>query len=75
MSRSIKKEPVYKDPNNKKGKVNANRKLRRLIKKVISSGKETMPMLEEVMNTYDIVDFKIKGYNLDRESSDKLKRK
>lgn len=75
MSRSRKKEPVYKDPSNTKGKAFANRKLRRRIKQAIHNEDE-MPLLDEVMNAYDIVDFKYRGNkeeNLDEYQ--KLKRK
>jgi hypothetical protein len=75
MSRSRKKEAVYKDPSNTKGKVFANRKLRRATKQAIHN-EEEMPVLKEVMNTYDLVDF-IERENKydDPKNYEKLKRK
>ena len=75
MSRSRKKEPVNKDPSNTKGKKTANRKLRRRVNEAIHHGADTMPLLDEVMNVYDIVDFKVKGYNRKKNEQEKLKRK
>lgn len=70
MSRSRKKEPVYKDPSNTQGKKTANRKLRRRVKQSIHHNDETMPLLDEVMNAYDIVDFKTRT----TEGEEEIKR-
>jgi len=76
MSRSRKKEPVYKDPSNTEGKKTANRKLRRRTKQAIHHHDDVMPLLDEVMNAYDIIDFKVKGYSSnDKSNIDRLKRK
>lgn len=76
MSRSRKKEAVYKDPSNTKGKKFANRKLRRSVKQAIHNEEEQMPLHHEVMNTYDIIDFKERGReSRDKERYEKLKRK
>jgi hypothetical protein len=60
MSRSRKKEPVFKDPSNTEGKKFANRKLRRRVKQAIHMEDDTMPLLDEVMNQYDLIDFKVR---------------
>lgn len=76
MSRSRKKEPVYKDPSNTEGKKFANRKLRRKTKISLHKEDETMPLLNEVMNAYDVVDFKIMGHKMkDKNFVEKLRRK
>jgi len=76
MSRSRKKEAVYKDPSNTKGKRFANRKFRRRIKQAVHNEDETMPVIDEVMNQYDLVDFKFRAVKeRDKEYYDKVKRK
>lgn len=76
MSRSRKKQAVYKDPSNTEGKKFANRKLRRKVKQSIHNEDETMPLLDEVMNQYDIIDFKFMAdKKRDGEYYDKVKRK
>lgn len=76
MSRSRKKQAVYKDPSNTQGKKFANRKLRRKVKQALHNEEDDMPLLDEVMNQYDVVDFKIFGdKDRDGEYYDKMKRK
>ena len=75
MSRSIKKEPVYKDPNNSQGKRTANRKLRRKTKQSIHQEDDVMPMLNEVEDSRNFLDFKKIGYGKDKEEVNRLKRK
>jgi hypothetical protein len=58
MSRSYKKNPVFKDPNNKWGKRQANKRQRKRTKESIHHEKDSMPLLKEVFNTYNFVDFK-----------------
>jgi hypothetical protein len=75
MSRSRKKEPVYKDPYNSRGKKTANRNLRRKIKDAIHHGNDNMPLLDEALNAYNIVDFKYKAYDQDFAEQKRVKRK
>jgi len=76
MSRSRKKEAVYKDPSNTRGKRFANRKFRRRINQAIHNEDETMPVMDEVMNQYDLVDFKVRAKkSRDGEYYEKVKRK
>lgn len=74
MSRSFKKEPFEKDPNNGMGKRIANKKLRREVKKSIYRDNEVMPLEDEVVNYHSIVDFRISGYKT-KEKADELRRK
>lgn len=57
MSRSRKKEPVYKDPNNTQGKRIANRKLRRKTRQSIHQEDEVLPLHKEVENSRNFLDF------------------
>lgn len=75
MSRSYKKEVVYKDPSNTEGKKHANRKLRRKLKQAIHNEDENMPLHMEVMNQYDVCDFKIRYDESDGEVYKQRKRK
>jgi len=76
MSRSYKKQPIKKDPSNTKGKIIANRKLRRRIKQAIHNDEEQMPLHMEVMNQWDIVDYTTNGYKMnDVEEVKRMKRK
>ncbi len=71
MSRSRKKEAVYKDPSNKLNKAIASRKLRRRVKQAIQRGDDAMPMDGDL-----VVDFRTRGWKLDdKEESERLKRK
>ena len=75
MSRSFKKEAVYKDPSNTEGKKIANRKLRRRTKQAIHNEEEDMPLHMEVMNQYDVCDFKVRYHENDEEEYKQRKRK
>ena len=76
MSRSRKKEPFEKDPNNSQGKKFANRKLRRAVKQALHNEEEIFPALKEVMNTYDLVDWSTNGHTLsNKDDAENLKRK
>lgn len=76
MSRSYKKEPIEKDPSNTKGKKIANRKLRRRVKQAIHNEEEQMPLHMEVMNQWDIIDYKTNGHTMDdKEQVDRMRRK
>lgn len=76
MSRSRKKEPIYKDPSNTKGKKIANRKLRRRVKQALHNDEDQMPLLDEVMNAYDVIDFKFRAdKERDGKDYDKMLRK
>ncbi len=76
MSRSRKKAPVYKDPSNHSGKRQANRKFRRKVKENIFHEKE-IPVIDEVLNYYSIVDFKTNGFKekYSEEEVERLTRK
>lgn len=76
MSRSYKKQAIIKDPSNTQGKKFSNRKLRRKTKQAIHHEDENMPLPDELINQYDICDFKI-HYNKkeDGEYYNKAKRK
>lgn len=76
MSRSFKKEVITKDPSNTDGKKFANRKLRRRTKQAIHNEEENMPLHDEVMNQYNIVDYVIHhDKKRDGKYYDKAKRK
>lgn len=76
MSRSIKKNPVYKDPNNSWGKRLANKRQRKHTKDAIHHEKDVMPELKEVFNTYNFVDFKRTEFEKPKSKEAKiLKRK
>lgn len=76
MSRSFKKNAVSKDPSNTEGKKIANRKLRRKVKQAIHNEDDDMPLLDEVMNQYDVCDYKIRfDKKSDGEYYKKRKRK
>lgn len=76
MSRSRKKEPIEKDPSNTKGKKIANRKFRRSVKQALHHEDELIPLHREVMNTWDVVDFKINGHKMkDKDEVEQMKRK
>lgn len=76
MSRSRKKQAVYKDPSNTDGKKFANRKLRRKVKQALQREDEDMPLLDEVMNQYDVCDFKVFGdkYRDEEDYKTKLRK-
>lgn len=75
MSRSKRKEPVYKDPSNTKGKKFANRRHRRSIKQAIHHEDELMPESKEITNSYDVIDFKMRLSKKDGVWYDKILRK
>lgn len=76
MSRSRKKHPIEKDPSNTKGKIIANRKLRRKVKQAIHNDEEQMPLHMEVMNQWDIIDYTTNGHKIDDvEQVKRMKRK
>jgi hypothetical protein len=66
---------VFKDPSNTDGKKFANRKLRRRVKQAIHNEEEDMPLHMEVMNQYDLIDFKETGYRKDDDEKKRMKRK
>ncbi len=74
MSRSRKKVPIRKDPSNSKGKKVANRKLRRRVKEAIHFDHDTMPLLSEVEDSRNFLDFREEGFT-DKKLAEKLKRK
>lgn len=60
MSKSFKKKPVYKDSRNTLGKKFSSRAYRRTVKTMIQAGKyEELPLVWEVYNSYDVVDYVI----------------
>jgi hypothetical protein len=55
MSRSYKKEPIYKD----KGDTDYNKRLRRRCKQIEPDEDTVFPLSHEITNQYDICDYKM----------------